>query len=114
MFTDKKELHEIKSTLLTGIFDRKCPLRLSLQTALEERQRQLAAADGRGEADENHRPMAAALARLIRRIKEAVAGPRAAPAAPGIEGSVEDMSIGNGSKGGADGGGWQPVQKRRR
>jgi hypothetical protein len=93
MFTDKKELHEIKSTLLTGIFDRKCPLRLSLQTALEERQRQLAAADGRGEADENHRPMAAALARLIRRIKEAVAGPRAAPAAAGIEGSVEGMSI---------------------
>jgi len=67
--------------------------RASLQTALEERQRQLAAADGRGEADENHRPMAAALARLIRRIKEAVAGPRAAPAAAGIEGSVEGMSI---------------------
>jgi hypothetical protein len=84
--------------------------RASLQTALEERRRQLAAAAGRGEDDESHRRMVDALARLLRRIKEAVAGPRAAPAAAGIEGSVEGMSI----EGGADGGGWQAVEKRRR
>jgi len=54
--------------------------------------------------------MVDALARLIRRIKEAVAAPRAAPAAAGIEGSVESMSI----EGGAGGGGWQPVQRRGR
>ena len=84
----------------------------SFRDALETRQKQLEAAERRGDADASHRRMVSELMRLVRRIKEAAAPPRAVPAGAagaGLEGSVGGMSIDDGSKGGA----WQEARRKR-
>ena len=86
--------------------------RTFFQSALAVRQAQLNAANQRGTADANHQQMVTELTRLVRRIKEAAALPRAVPAGgagAGLEGSVGGMSIDDGSKGGA----WQEAKRRR-
>lgn len=83
------------------------------ERALEERTRQLDAAVTRGDADKSHKHMVLALKRLIERIGEATAEPRAGAGGAGLGDSVDGlggMAIDNGSGDGE----WSRVEKRRR
>ena len=78
-----------------------------------ERARQLDAAVARGDADKSHKQMVFALKRLIERIGEATAEPRAEAGGAGLGGSVDGlggMAIGNGSGYGE----WSRVEKRKK
>ena len=83
------------------------------ERALGERARQLDAAVARGDADKSHKQMVFALKRLIERIGEATAEPRAEAGGAGLGGSVDGlggMAIGNGSGDGE----WSRVEKRKK